>query len=562
MSEILFQPRAPIAPRHPNRADIALFVGTVARRRGASVDPGSARARTADELYAWLAAEGWTVAANRRDQRPLEELLDVPVPIERWADFERLFDWRARELLPGIVGSTYLGAAVSSFFAEGGRRCYVVRVGDPWPVSAGRVERDELLERLVPTLGQLPAGSAVDRRTWRGVWHLHGLPDVSFVCIPELPEVVADPPPPLPLLPPPKVREEIFVECSEPAPAPVSSFARSVPAPRCNEAGYGRWAKVVGILLDALTRASATSSLREVQLVSAIPLPNAEMAAAHTDLLSFLRDDLGLDRDRVAGGLASSFLQLVYPWLLTSSAPELPEGLEGPEAVLLGLLAQNALGRGSFRSAAGSVCHSVLGVEPRLSALATVVRLQVLRRLGSLEAEPALQPLDDADELAGVPSAASIGPELVTPAENLVRRVSLFGRTPAGFRLLSDVTTSKNPSYRQAQLGRLVVAILRAARLAGEEDLFEASGPALWASLRSRLSSVLSGLWQAGALRGAREQDAYQVRCDRSTMSEDDLERGRVIAEVTFDAVTAIDRITVSFVQGTGPGLGLAERDS
>ena len=32
-----------------------------------------------------------------------------------------------------LVCASYLGAAVRSFFARGGRRAMIVRVGDPWP---------------------------------------------------------------------------------------------------------------------------------------------------------------------------------------------------------------------------------------------------------------------------------------------------------------------------------------------------------------------------------------------------------------------------------------------
>src|SRR5262245_38740006 len=117
MSGVVFAQRAPLAPRSPNRADVALFVGAVRRRPG-RIDPLSPGARLGDPLYRWLESEGWTQARHRRDGRPLDELLDVPVPIESWRDFDRLFDWASRPLQatdePTAV--TYLGSAVRAFF--------------------------------------------------------------------------------------------------------------------------------------------------------------------------------------------------------------------------------------------------------------------------------------------------------------------------------------------------------------------------------------------------------------------------------------------------------------
>ena len=50
------------------------------------------------------------------------------------------------------------------------------------------------------------------------------------------------------------------------------------------------------------------------------------------------------------------------------------------------------------------------------------------------------------------------------PDRTLLQRVSLFGPTPRGIRLLSDVTTSDDENYRPAGVSRLVSALVRAAR--------------------------------------------------------------------------------------------------
>jgi len=48
-----------------------------------------------------------------------------------------------------------------------------------------------------------------------------------------------------------------------------------------------------------------------------------------------------------------------------------------------------------------------------------------------------------------------------------------------------------------------------------------------------------------GGLGGATPDEAFEVRCDRSTMSQNDLDAGRLIARITVLPVAAIERITV-----------------
>src|SRR6185503_14981947 len=109
MNGLDFEDQAPVVAADPNRADIAFFAGFVERRNTA----------VPSEVKRWLDQRGGpsTVAGD--------QLLNVPVPIDNWEVFDRLFAWERRDLNGrGAAGTTYLGAAVRSFFAQGGRKCY------------------------------------------------------------------------------------------------------------------------------------------------------------------------------------------------------------------------------------------------------------------------------------------------------------------------------------------------------------------------------------------------------------------------------------------------------
>jgi hypothetical protein len=54
----------------------------------------------------------------------------------------------------------------------------------------------------------------------------------------------------------------------------------------------------------------------------------------------------------------------------------------------------------------------------------------------------------------------------------------------------------------------------------------------LWREVQGSLANLLTVEWRTGRLRGARPDEAYFVRCDRSTMSQSDIDSGRLICLV------------------------------
>lgn len=504
MNGIQFEEQPPVVAVDPNRADIACFVGFVARREGTALPRF---------IREWMNEYGWTAAQLGRPGFDPEVLDDVPVPIDSWELFNRLFRWDRRT--SASSGITYLGAAVRSFFSQGGRKCYVVRVGNPWEYGFPRAARLARVDELIPgwATGQVSC-TPLTRTSWQGVGHLFGLPEVSYLCLPDLAEAFAVDPDPVTVPELPRLPEQ-FVECgTEPADPVAGDPVPRVSAPRCDAAAAREWATAVNLLGGMLARRR-----REVQLVAAFPLPKAgtELERDCHGWLSLQGDgvlDAGLT-ESVRPGVASAFVQLAFPWVRTSASNTLPERLESPDGVLAGVLARNALMRGSFHSAAGLPLVEVADVWPGWGA------------------EQFERPAGRAGEQG-------------TRRRSMAERVSILGQTPRGFVLLSDVTTSLDEGYRPACVNRLVTALVRAARRVGEDLVFESSGEVLWGRIRERLQRLLTGLFQDGALRGTTPAEAFQVRCDRSTMSQNDLDVGRVIVTVQFQASLPIERITVA----------------
>ncbi|MGE0348864.1 phage tail sheath C-terminal domain-containing protein [Hydrogenophaga sp.] len=534
---LIFETAAPGLRTAPGRADVACFVGFVARRRTQPL-PDAVREQLRDA--------GWVDGPWRQGADALESLENVPVVIDSWALFDRLYAWdqrlvgRAPDPVSGVPQrcATYLGAAVRSFFARGGRRAVVVRVGDPWAflesASNRAAKRRARLGRLLPGFQGGEAGAHVfdplDPSSWRGIEHIAGLGEASLLCLPDLPDACSTEPrtPPLgvALVPPP----EGFVECSvEEPPLPTDTGLRALQAPRLDSQGYGPWRVAV-----AAVRAFLARHQREAIFIGALPLPREDARRpagdggvhAHGDMLAFLRRSGVFEpegrHDAGELSIASAFVQMGYPWLTTTAAIDLPEGLEPPDGALAGLLAGSALLRGTHASAAGDFSM------PRLR---------------------------DVQSSVPVPSWGA-GP--ASPAARLAERVCLFAPQAGGWALQSDVTTSADEAWRGGGVTRLMATLLRAARLRGQGVLFDGNGPATWSRLRRSVETLLTGFWRAGALSGARPADAFSVRCDRGTMTQNDIDNGRLVAEITVWPAHSIERITVVLALAAA-GVGQAD---
>jgi phage tail sheath protein FI len=125
-------------------------------------------------------------------------------------------------------------------------------------------------------------------------------------------------------------------------------------------------------------------------------------------------------------------------------------------------------------------------------------------------------------------------------------RLSLFGRRYGEFALLSDATTANSRAWQFGGVSRLMGIILRGARHLGQDLMFEPSGPNVWNRLQSMFANFLERLRQKGAFAGVSAADSYSVACDRSTMTQNDIDAGRIIASVMFNPAYPVERITVS----------------
>jgi uncharacterized protein len=86
--------------------------------------------------------------------------------------------------------------------------------------------------------------------------------------------------------------------------------------------------------------------------------------------------------------------------------------------------------------------------------------------------------------------------------------------------------------------------------------MFEPNDEPLWRAVRSSIENFLLGLYRSGALTGRTPEDAYIVRCDRMTMTQDDINNGRLIVLVGVAPMRPAEFIIASHMTSVVPSQG------
>ena len=116
-----------------------------------------------------------------------------------------------------------------------------------------------------------------------------------------------------------------------------------------------------------------------------------------------------------------------------------------------------------------------------------------------------------------------------------------------GNRVWGARTMSSDPEWKYVNVRRLFIYLEHSIDKGTQWAVFEPNNQRLWANIRSTIEDFLLVQWKAGALMGSKPEEAYFVRCDRTTMTQNDLDNGRLICLIgvapTYPAEFVIFRI-------------------
>ncbi|WP_250037776.1 phage tail sheath subtilisin-like domain-containing protein [Paractinoplanes maris] len=291
---------------------------------------------------------------------------------------------------------------------------------------------------------------------------------------------------------------------------------------------------------DASNKATGLSALADVDDIAIVAAPDAGAIDEEADRFLATQNLIRhaeLARYRIAvvdgprgaslneirafrGNFDSKYAALYHPWveILDPSGPPAP-GVPTPRLMLppsgfvTGIYARNDVTRGVFKAPANEVVFGLSRLEMNINT----GRNQVLN------------------------------PEHINALRFFAGR---------GNRVWGARTLSSDPEWLYVNVRRLFIFLEHSIDLSTQWAVFEPNGEALWRNLTQTVEDFLQVQWRSGALLGATPDEAYFVRCDRSTMTQNDLDNGRLICLIGVAPVRPAEFVIFRIGQFTADARG------
>ena len=205
---------------------------------------------------------------------------------------------------------------------------------------------------------------------------------------------------------------------------------------------------------------------------------------------------------------SSSYAARYYPWVVVPTADRQATVTVPPGGHVAGVLARTDTERGVHRSPDGA------------------------RLLDVLDAS-----------LAVAPDAAA---DLVNHGVNVIRHLPDRGTILFGAR-----TARLDGEWKYLHVRRLLILIEESIRRGLQWAVFEPNNSATWVNVARVIEDFLAHEWRRGALAGTTADAAFFVRCDRTTMSQADLDAGRFVAIVGVAPLRPAEFVILRFLGQT-----------
>jgi len=227
----------------------------------------------------------------------------------------------------------------------------------------------------------------------------------------------------------------------------------------------------------------------DAQTIMGLLISHAENMRYRIAVLDSGNDQAIADVRSLRARLDSKYAALYYPWVrildpVTQREINLP-----PSGFVAGIYARNDINRAVYKAPANEVVNLAIGFEQLLNKSQQDV----------------------------------LNPEGINCFRYFVGR---------GFRLWGARTISSDPEWKYVNLRRYFAYLEHSIDKGTQWAVFEPNGEALWANIRRTVEDFLFNEWVSGALLGDKPEKAFFVRCDRSTMTQNDLDNGRLVCQV------------------------------
>jgi uncharacterized protein len=186
-------------------------------------------------------------------------------------------------------------------------------------------------------------------------------------------------------------------------------------------------------------------------------------------------------------GINSTRAAFYYPWVKVTDA--IGELRLPPSGFVCGIFARVDTQRGFWKAPANEALLGVSGLELNLS---------------------------DAEQQI-------LNPEGINCIRSFASR---------GILLWGARTASSDPEWKYVNVRRYLLYMESSLSQGLQWTRFEPNSEALWSDLRRTVENFLMRDWRSGALQGSTPDKAFYVHCDRGTMTQADVDNGRLVVEV------------------------------
>lgn len=243
----------------------------------------------------------------------------------------------------------------------------------------------------------------------------------------------------------------------------------------------------------------------------------------HCELMKYRFAVLDSQRgDRIAevqeqrGLYDTKYAALYYPWLrIPDPFPDNPQ-LRGtvlipPSGHTMGIYARSDIERGVHKAPANEVIRNISDLEFKLMK----------------EEQDILNPRNI----------------------NVLRN---FRDDNRALRVWGARTLSSDPDWKYVNVRRLFIFIERSIDVGTQWVVFEPNDEPLWQRVKRVVTAFLTNVWRDGALMGRTAEEAFFVKCDRTTMTQADIDNGRLIILVGIAPVKPAEFVIFRIGQWTG----------
>jgi uncharacterized protein len=222
---------------------------------------------------------------------------------------------------------------------------------------------------------------------------------------------------------------------------------------------------------------------------------------------------IGRHRDSTYGGL-------YYPRIRVL-APHTPEGyrLVPPSGHIMGIFARTDIERGVHKAPAN----------------------EVIRGMVSRDLNGGRKPLSH--------TLSKREHDILNPkGVNVIRDFRADGRD---IRVWGARTMSSDAMWKYINVRRLFIFIEQSIDRGTQWAVFEPNSETTWIAIRTSITNFLRTVWRNGALMGTTQDEAFFVKCDRTTMTQDDFDNGRLICLIGIAPVKPAEFVIFRISQKT-----------